>query len=199
MLLLQRLHLLISFITLPCRKSIVLLIGRIDCLYQIIPSCLIWSLSNIQLLALYRSSSASIITEGKLSNLQLEAVVYGCQRHSIDMPTAPRDESNTVEAPVAARCGFRKSMDSVTDWKGYDLHYSLPWVNGSWSNVDRVSHSIVLGDSAGMGKGRTLAGFVAENISRGRKRHVWISVANDLRVCLLLLGTSIIAFKWSSV
>ena len=38
----------------------------------------------------------------------------------------------------------------------------------------------MLGDSAGMGKGRTLAGFVAENISRGRKRHVWISVSNDL-------------------
>ena len=30
------------------------------------------------------------------------------------------------------------------------------------------------------GKGRTLAGFVVENISRGRKRHVWISVSSDL-------------------
>ena len=38
----------------------------------------------------------------------------------------------------------------------------------------------LLGDSAGMGKGRTLAGFVVENISRGRKKHVWISVSNDL-------------------
>ena len=31
-----------------------------------------------------------------------------------------------------------------------------------------------------MGKGRTLAGFVVENIARGRKRHVWISVSSDL-------------------
>ena len=32
----------------------------------------------------------------------------------------------------------------------------------------------------GMGKGRTLAGFVIENLARGRKRHVWISVSSDL-------------------
>ena len=31
-----------------------------------------------------------------------------------------------------------------------------------------------------MGKGRTLAGFVVENIARGRKRHVWVSVSSDL-------------------
>ena len=32
----------------------------------------------------------------------------------------------------------------------------------------------------GMGKGRTLAGFVIENLARGRNRHVWISVSADL-------------------
>ena len=31
-----------------------------------------------------------------------------------------------------------------------------------------------------MGKGRTLAGFVVENIARGRRKHVWISVSSDL-------------------
>jgi len=31
-----------------------------------------------------------------------------------------------------------------------------------------------------MGKGRTLASFVVENISRGLKKHVWISVSTDL-------------------
>ncbi len=31
-----------------------------------------------------------------------------------------------------------------------------------------------------MGKGRTLAGFVVENISRGRKKHIWVSVSSDL-------------------
>jgi len=90
---------------------------------------------------------ASIIAEGKLSNLQLEAIVYGSQRHMEDVPIATSDGNDAmsdVKAPVASRCGF------------------------------------LLGDSAGMGKGRTLAGFVVENISRGRKKHVWISVSNDL-------------------
>ena len=38
----------------------------------------------------------------------------------------------------------------------------------------------LLGDGAGMGKGRTLAGFVVENIARGRNKHVWVSVSSDL-------------------
>eukprot|EP00957_Ditylum_brightwellii_P093255 7101101-Ditylum_brightwellii.AAC.1 len=29
---------------------------------------------------------ADVIAKGKLSNLQLEAIVYGCQRHLIDLP-----------------------------------------------------------------------------------------------------------------
>lgn len=39
-----------------------------------------------------------------------------------------------------------------------------------------------LGDGAGMGKGRTLAGFIAKNYSRGRKNALWISVSKDLMV-----------------
>ncbi len=84
---------------------------------------------------------ASILSEGKLSNLQLEAIVYGCQRHTVNLPLNP-ELSNKDAQPL--RAGF------------------------------------LLGDGAGMGKGRTLAGFVVENIARGRKRHVWISVSSDL-------------------
>ncbi len=84
---------------------------------------------------------ASILSEGKLSNLQLEAIVYGCQRHMVNLPLNP-ELSNNGAQPL--RAGF------------------------------------LLGDGAGMGKGRTLAGFVVENIARGRKRHIWISVSSDL-------------------
>ena len=92
---------------------------------------------------------ADILSEGKLSNLQLEAIVYGCQRHMVDLPMAPSSKENVpmdaeVITPPRTRAGF------------------------------------LLGDGAGMGKGRTLAGFVIENISRGRKKHVWISVSSDL-------------------
>ncbi len=37
-----------------------------------------------------------------------------------------------------------------------------------------------LGDGAGVGKGRQLAGFVYENWVRGERRHLWLSAAADL-------------------
>lgn len=39
----------------------------------------------------------------------------------------------------------------------------------------------LLGDGAGVGKGRTVAGIVLDNFASGRKKAVWISVAADLR------------------
>ena len=36
---------------------------------------------------------ASVIAEGKLSNLQLEAIVYGSQRHALDLPVAAKEEA----------------------------------------------------------------------------------------------------------
>lgn len=40
--------------------------------------------------------------------------------------------------------------------------------------------SFFLGDGAGVGKGRTLAGVIYENFLRGRKKAIWVSVSNDL-------------------
>ncbi|XP_052798983.1 protein strawberry notch homolog 1-like isoform X2 [Mya arenaria] len=40
----------------------------------------------------------------------------------------------------------------------------------------------LIGDGAGVGKGRTLAGIIFENYLLGRKRAIWLSVSNDLRV-----------------
>ncbi|XP_061162410.1 protein strawberry notch homolog 1-like [Saccostrea echinata] len=40
----------------------------------------------------------------------------------------------------------------------------------------------LIGDGAGVGKGRTLAGIIYENYLLGRKRALWLSVSNDLKV-----------------
>jgi hypothetical protein len=95
---------------------------------------------------------ADIISDGKLSNLQLEAIVYGCQRHMVDLPR-----------PYSA--SFKENVDETKDL--------VP-------PVPPTRAGFLLGDGAGMGKGRTLAGFVVENIARGRKKHIWISVSSDL-------------------
>lgn len=39
----------------------------------------------------------------------------------------------------------------------------------------------LIGDGAGVGKGRTIAGIIYENYLKGRKRALWISVSNDLK------------------
>lgn len=39
----------------------------------------------------------------------------------------------------------------------------------------------LVGDGAGVGKGRTIAGIIFENYLKGRKKSIWISVSNDLR------------------
>ena len=73
---------------------------------------------------------ASVISKGQLSDLQLEAVVYGCQRHQLDLPqlevqrekekegsTAKEEESptsalkesneeGTTKRKMPYRCGF---------------------------------------------------------------------------------------------
>lgn len=59
---------------------------------------------------------AAVIAEGKLSNLQLEAVVYGCQRHEVDLPAVPTTAVVTTGADgvdvvtetkaIPARSGF---------------------------------------------------------------------------------------------
>ncbi|XP_076134872.1 strawberry notch homolog 2b isoform X1 [Alosa pseudoharengus] len=39
----------------------------------------------------------------------------------------------------------------------------------------------LIGDGAGVGKGRTVAGIILENYRKGRKRALWFSVSNDLK------------------
>lgn len=39
----------------------------------------------------------------------------------------------------------------------------------------------LIGDGAGVGKGRTIAGVIFESYMKGRKRAIWVSVSNDLK------------------
>lgn len=39
----------------------------------------------------------------------------------------------------------------------------------------------LIGDGAGVGKGRTIAGLIYENFLKGRKKAIWVSVSNDLK------------------
>ena len=72
-----------------------------------------------------------IISEGLLSDIQLERVIYAGQRHEQRLPDG-------------SRAGF------------------------------------FVGDGTGVGKGRVLAGIIADNWNQNRQRAIWLSVNNDL-------------------
>ncbi|KAI1721149.1 p-loop containing NTP hydrolase pore-1 domain-containing protein [Ditylenchus destructor] len=74
----------------------------------------------------------TVVDEGKISALQLEAALYACQAHEKRLPTGER--------------------------VGY-----------------------LIGDGAGVGKGRTIATIIYENYLLERKRSIWLSASSDLR------------------
>lgn len=45
-----------------------------------------------------------------------------------------------------------------------------------------VRAGFFLGDGAGVGKGRQIAGMILDNAARGRMKHVWFSISGDLRL-----------------
>lgn len=72
------------------------------------------------------------VNSGALSALQLETVIYSCQRHDQKLADGSR--------------------------AGY-----------------------LIGDGAGVGKGRMAAGIIFENFLQGRKKAIWFSVSTDLK------------------
>ncbi|KAL3149047.1 hypothetical protein ABBQ32_001892 [Trebouxia sp. C0010 RCD-2024] len=81
----------------------------------------------------YQLHLEDLIQAKLLSGLQLESIVYACQRH----------------------------------------HQLLP---------DGTRAGMFIGDGAGVGKGRTIAGLVVENWRVGRHKHMWVSIGSDLRI-----------------
>ena len=82
---------------------------------------------------LLSSLPRSAIIEGKLSDLQLEGILFACQRHLKILPNGNR-------------AGF------------------------------------FIGDGAGVGKGRQIAGIILDNFARGRCKSIWFSISSDLRI-----------------
>ena len=72
------------------------------------------------------------INSGGLSAIQLETIIYSCQRHEQKLSDG-------------SRAGF------------------------------------LIGDGAGVGKGRIAAGIIFENFIRGRKKSIWFSISTDLK------------------
>jgi len=103
----------------------------------------------------YKLNMPDTVTDsGLLSGLQLESVVYASQQHEHFLPSGERAGFLVGEllAPFLS------------------LRYRIG------NNV----HFFQIGDGAGVGKGRTIAGIIYENYMCNRKKSIWVSVSNDL-------------------
>jgi predicted RNA methylase len=96
---------------------------------------------------------ANIVTDGLLSDAQLETVIYAGEAHS-DFLAGSWTLDETFDIVSAA-------------------HDDAP-------NAVRFRRGFMLGDGTGAGKGRQSAGIILDNWMQGRRKAVWISKSDKL-------------------
>lgn len=96
---------------------------------------------------------ANVVTDGLLSDAQLETVIYAGEAHSGHL------------------------AGSWTVDETFDLVQAAP--EGA-SNAVRFRRGFMLGDGTGAGKGRQSAAIILDNWLRGRRKAVWISKSDKL-------------------
>ncbi len=103
-----------------------------------------------------------LITEGVLSDAQLESIIYAGEAHSIMLPgewavNQHHDLAGESEIEANSETGSENEIKSVQFRKGW-----------------------FLGDGTGCGKGRQVAGIILDNRLKGRKRAMWVSKNDKL-------------------
>ncbi len=96
---------------------------------------------------------ASVVSDGLLSDAQLESVIYAGEAH-----------------------GGHLAGSWVVD-ETFDVVSAAP---GDAPNAVRFRRGWMLGDGTGAGKGRQVAGILLDNWLQGRRRAVWISKSDKL-------------------
>ena len=99
---------------------------------------------------------ADVIAEGKLSNLQLEALLYGCQRHQIDLPQKPQPEVTPDVENAVPQAGEAKQQYATPDKKPLATSGSKRKSPDQSIKQEEKPYraGFMLGDGAGMGKGK---------------------------------------------
>ena len=107
-----------------------------------------------------------VVTDGLLSDAQLESVVLAGQAHGGHLAATYRIGSGweTVQ-----RCGDEDADDAALTDEGETL-----------SGPVRFRRGWMLGDGTGCGKGRQVAAIILDGWLRGRKRALWLSQSDKL-------------------
>ena len=113
-----------------------------------------------------------IVTEGQLSDAQLESVVLAGEAHARHLAAEYRIGSQWETV-------HRRKLDD--DGNEEEVDTSLVTQEGeTLSEPVRFRRGWMLGDGTGCGKGRQVAAIILDNRLRGRKRALWLSQSDKL-------------------
>ena len=113
-----------------------------------------------------------VVTDGLLSNAQLESVVLAGEAHSRHLAAEYRIGS---QWETIHRCNQDQDGDDE------EIDTSLVTQEGeTLSEPVRFRRGWMLGDGTGCGKGRQVAAIILDNRLRGRKRAIWLSQSDKL-------------------
>jgi hypothetical protein len=98
---------------------------------------------------------ARVLSEGLLSDAQLESVIYAGEAHASHLAGA-------------------WTVDATFDVVGAAPE-PVPAKAGNGANAVRFRRGWFLGDGTGCGKGRQVAGIILDNWLKGRRKALWIS------------------------
>ena len=116
------------------------------------------------------------VEDGTLSGLQLESIVYACQRHEQLLPDGCRAGFFIGDGTYPISQDFL--LPSMPE-----RHLQASLDTCKFSGVGHMcSQSGIACAGAGVGKGRTIAGLIMENWRCKRKRHLWLTIGTDLRI-----------------
>ena len=134
----------------------------------------------------------SVVTEGRLSDAQLESVILAGQAHEKRLPAHYRI-GESWETLRRLECPADGSPVHGNAAHGGPAHSSPAHGNPAGSSPDdrsedgevfsspvRFRRGWMLGDGTGCGKGRQVAGIVLDRWLRGNRRALWLSASDKL-------------------
>ena len=126
-----------------------------------------------------------VVSEGKLSQLQLEGILYACTKHCEILPSGERESSPALPcpnrltapqpAPTSERCARRVRPGKPPPQQGRATHgLCVAWCLSACLPACRLlgapaGAGFFIGDGAGVGKGRQISGVIIDNYVRGRR------------------------------
>ena len=127
-----------------------------------------------------------VVTEGRLSDAQLESVILAGQAHERRLPAQVRigEGWETLQrvdgAAHSGPAGGSPAHGSPADGRSADDSPVRTEDGEVFSSPVRFRRGWMLGDGTGCGKGRQVAGIILDRWLRGNRRALWLSASDKL-------------------